>query len=542
MRSTFQAVALFGFLTALPAQAQAPHHEVDPKLFPGIAASTELVWHDCYTVFKCARLTVHAKVDDPRKPKKVKPNCGPTVDLAIVKLPYVPVAGGSPHQGAVHVSLGGWSSSSTNFLVRFGEDYAPLFAGYDLLAIDYRGWGWSTPSFRCFASEDERKQFALSEPQLLGSNDAAYSAREKRADEFAKKCKKNGEDVGRLMGTYSNAVDHYTVMRAENRTKMGFWGVSSGAHLGQTIAQVYPEVVDKFLFDSPAPSSLAFTVTTAQGSQIKDAERGLDAFFYTCLQAPPGNCSFVGTSTTTSQLRTRYTALEAKIKTKPLSVTGLDGKFDWSALHTFLTTSLHGPGWFPVLGGVLSEVEAGAAGGWIGYVMTQVLNQAPAPLPLLSEEAPFEGILSGVCIDEKRHLKNKNDFESYFSTLAKAAPSVASIFAEWRLICSKWKIDPINVLDDTSGGPVKTQGKIVVLNGVGDPASSIEGAKGIAARFSPSVFVKNLAAGHTSFTASSNCLFGVFYTFFVLGQMPAEGTTCGDIFQPPFGVQLPSSF
>lgn len=52
------------------------------------------------------------------------------------------------------------------------------------------------------------------------------------------------------MGTYSNAVDHYTVMKADNRTKMGFWGISSGAHLGQTIAQVYPEVVDKFLFDS----------------------------------------------------------------------------------------------------------------------------------------------------------------------------------------------------------------------------------------------------------------------------------------------------
>ncbi|WQF84200.1 Putative alpha/beta hydrolase-1, peptidase S33 tripeptidyl aminopeptidase-like protein [Colletotrichum destructivum] len=541
MRSFLTAVSLLGFL-ALPSQAQKPHHDVDPAHFPGITPSTELVWHDCYTVFKCARLKVHAKVTDPRKPKKVKGNCGqPTVDLAIVKLPYVPVSGGPPHQGAVHVSLGGWSSSSTNFLVRFGEDYAPLFAGYDLIAIDYRGWGWTTPAFRCFASEEERKQFALSEPQLLGTDDAAYTAREKRAEDFAKRCKKNGEDVGRFMGTYSNAVDHYTVMKADNRTKMGFWGISSGAHLGQTIAKVYPEVVDKFLFDSPAPSSLAYTVTTAQPSQIKDAERGLDAFFYTCLHAP-ANCSFAGSSTTTAELRSRYTALETKLKTKPLGGTGTDKKFDWSALHSFLTIAIHGPGWFPVLSNVLTEAETGAVGGWIGYVLTSVLHQVPAPLPLLTEDAPFEGILAGVCTDELRHIKSKDDFESYFKSMTDAAPSVASIFSEWRLVCSKWKIDPVNRLDDTSGGPVRTQGKFVVLNGVGDPASSVEGAKGVVARFSPGVLVKTLAAGHTSFAATSNCLFGVFYTFFVLGQMPAEGTTCGDLFTAPFGVQLPPSF
>ncbi|TQN72584.1 hypothetical protein CSHISOI_02894 [Colletotrichum shisoi] len=448
MRSFPTAVSLLGFL-ALPSQAQKPHHDVDPARFPGITPSTDLVWHDCYSVFKCARLAVHAKVTDPRKPKRVKGNCGkPTVDPAIVKLPYVPVSGGPPHQGAVHVSLGGWSSSTTNFLVLFGEDYAPLFTGHDLIAIGYRGWGWTTSAFRCFASEEERKQFALSEPQLLGADDAAYTTREKRAEDFENRCKKNGEDVGRLMGTYSNAVDHYTVLKADNRTKMGFWGISSGAHLGQTIAQVYPKVVDKFLFDSPAPSSLAYTVTTAQPSQIKDAERGLYAFFYTCFHAP-ANSSFAGSSTTTAELRSRYTALETKLKTKPLGGTGTDRKFDCN---------------------VLTEAETGMVGGWIGYVLTSVLHQVPAPLPLLTEDAPFEGILAGVCTDELRHIKGEDDFKSYFKSMTDAAPSVASIFSEWRLVCSKWRIDPVNRLDDTSGGPVRKQGKFVVLNGVGDPA------------------------------------------------------------------------
>ncbi|KAF4834554.1 putative hydrolase [Colletotrichum tropicale] len=537
------AICLLGSFINLAVHAQNPHHAIDPTLFAGIKPNTELEWHACYSVFKCARLTVHAKIDKPRKSKKVKGKCGqPTVDLAIVKLPYVAAPGGTPHQGAVHVALGGWSSSSTNFLVRFGEDYAPLFAGYDLLAIDYRGWGWTTPSFRCFATEDDRKQFALSEPPLLGADDAAFSLREERAEEFGKKCKKNGEDVGRFMGTYANAVDHYTVMKAENRTKMGFWGISYGAHLGQTIAQLYPETVDKFLFDSPTPSSLAYTVTQAQPSQIKDAERGLEAFFYTCINSAPGTCAFANTSKTTAAIRARYTALETKLKSKPLSIPGSDSKFDWSALHTFTTTALHAPSWFPVLAGVFAEVENGRAGAAIAGAVSSSLAVPPAPLPLLTEEAPFEGILSGVCIDECQRIKNTNDFKAYLKNMVTAAPSVAPIFADWRLVCSKWEIDPANRLPDVSSEPVRTQGKIVVLNGVGDPASSVEGAKSVAARFSPSVFVRNLAPGHTSFVAASNCLFGLFYTFFVLGQMPAEGYTCGDVFAPAFGVQIPAGF
>lgn len=278
---------------------------------------------------------------------------------------------------------------------------------------------------------------------------------------------------------------------------------------------------------------------------IKDAERGLEAFFYTCLKAGSATCAFAGSSDTTKSLRARYDSIDAKLKKQPITVAaGQAKKFDWSALHNLVSIALHGPGLFPLLAGVLAETESGKPGQAITYAMTSVLNAAPEPLPLLTENPAFEGILAGACLDESRHVKNEKEFQAYFKAMTDAAPSVAPIFAEWRLVCSKWKIDPVNkLLDDVSGRPVKTQGKIVVLNGVGDPASSVDSARAIAARFSAGVFVKNLAAGHTSFAAASNCLFGLFYTFFVLGMMPAEGHTCGDIFAPAFGsVQIPATF
>ena len=86
---------------------------------------------DAISTYHSYSQQVAAKIPD--NPKET--GCGEKVTLAIVKLPYIQTEGAPPRKGAVHVALGGWSQSSTNFLVQFGEDYAPVFVGYDLVAI-----------------------------------------------------------------------------------------------------------------------------------------------------------------------------------------------------------------------------------------------------------------------------------------------------------------------------------------------------------------------------------------------------------------------
>lgn len=255
------------------------------------------------------------------------------------------------------------------------------------------------------------------------------------------------------------------------------------------------------------------------------------------------DCALKGGSTTTAELRDRYEVVDAALKAKPLPVPNSPIKFDWSALHSLLSLSEHNPAFFPVLGGVLAELEAKSPLGWIPYALT-VLSAPPPPLPLLDESAPFEGILSGVAIDEASHIKNNNDFRHYLQDMLDAAPSVGSIFAEWRLIGQKWSIETINRY---SGNfvPVNvsaTNGKFVIVNNVADPAASMVSAENVAGSFTPSGLVKNIAAGHTSFVALSDCLFGVMYQLFVLDILPAPGSSCENIYAPPFGIQLPLTF
>lgn len=70
-----------------------------------------------------------------KRGRGIRRNCGTVdqVELAIVKIPADTST--VPYKGAIHVALGGWSQSSTNFVVGFGALYKDLYAGYDLLAI-----------------------------------------------------------------------------------------------------------------------------------------------------------------------------------------------------------------------------------------------------------------------------------------------------------------------------------------------------------------------------------------------------------------------
>ena len=293
------------------------------------------------------------------------------------------------------------------------------------------------------------------------------------------------------------------------------------------------------------PSDLAYTVTTAQPVENKDSTKALEAFFYTCLHAGPTNCSFAGTSSTTAELRARFDAVDTALKTHPIPVDGSPVPFTWSIFRTFLSIALHTAPYFPVLGGVLAEAEMGGAVGWIPYAMFNVTLVPPAPRPFLDETAPLDGVLSGVCIDAQQgHHGAAGNFDAYLAGMFAAAPAVAPLFADWRLVCSKWAFETENKFPlGHLGQPVKTNGSILVVNNVADPACSLEGAESVVDRFSPSYLVKNNAAGHTTFTASGPCLFGYIYQFFVLGMTPAPGSECAEIDPKlaPFGLQLPAT-
>ena len=198
-----------------------------------------------------------------------------------------------------------------------------------------------------------------------------------------------------------------------------------------------------------------------------------------------------------------------------------------------------------MLGGVLAEAEARAPLGWIPYALLNVVGAPPPPrFPAADENAVPEGNLAGPAIDEASHVRDNNNFRHYLDALLAAAPTVGPLFAEWRLVGQKWDIRPVNRYP---GGfaPVDlsaTGGKVLLHNNAGDPAVSDEASAAVAAKFRPSAVFRTAGAGHTLFSALSDCAFGVIYRFFNLDMLPDPGFVCSPLQTPPFGVELPLTF
>jgi hypothetical protein len=295
---------------------------------------------------------------------------------------------------------------------------------------------------------------------------------------------------------------------------------------------------------------LALTTTTGVISQIQDSSKALQAFFYTCLQAGKSVCAFAASSTTTAQLSSRYAALDESLKKRSLKVTGFPDGFDWSHLHSLVSAALHSPSeLFPLLSDVLTEAENKKPQTAIPFVLANLVTGSPQPTlaeTLAGTGTHWEGILSGVAIDGATKLKTDNDYRHYRDDLLAAVPTTGPVFASWRLAQMYWQIETINrapanltsgVVNLSAGG-----GKVVVMANVADPAASIAAAESVASKFSPSVIIKNLGAGHTSFQTLNGCFFGIIYQLFVLDLLPDPSNPCDGLFAPPFGVQLPPNF
>ncbi|KXJ85066.1 hypothetical protein Micbo1qcDRAFT_181126 [Microdochium bolleyi] len=531
-------------IAGVSAQAP-PNRVVDPTVFPKIKPSNKLEWTDCYEVFKCARLSVPGKLRG--RPSKDR------IQIAIIRLPYKRVNESMPAEslGTIHVQLGGWSASSTVELPSpFGESFTPLFAGYELLAIDYRGYGWSPPSINCFTSEQERQTYALSEPPLLGSSANSADVWDARGKDFSSRCATNAANAVKYAGSYAAAADHVAVMKAMGQHKINFWAVTSGAVVASTVAYKWPQHVGKILLDAPAPASLSYTSTTAQAYAIQDADKALTAFLYICLKADPKGptpCNFTGASTTLADIRGRFDKIEADLKRRTdggIAVQGFERRFDWSVFKYVESLPLFVPALFPVLAGVLSELESGQYAGFVPFALANFTYQPVPPLPMLTEDPTFDGLLAGACIDATKPPRTRAQFDAYYADLEQRVPSVAPLFAGAPLTCKSWGVRTVNRCCGPYAADIgKHGGKVVILNNVADPASSVENARRIRDSFKgAAAVVESVVAGHTSFVATSDCLNKVIFEFFATGTVPKDGLRCEGAHAQAFGVPLPGDF
>lgn len=444
------------------------------------------------------------------------------------------------------------TTNSTNGVIQNIPDFAPLIPNFDIIGIDRRGTGYTTPTLKCFNDNDERNAWIQSEPAVLGSSKAATRAHRERAKKFAKQCGKLSGDALKWMGTYPSAVDIHTVMKAIGEKKINFHGFSSGTHTAHTFAALYPEAVGKFVLDGKllpvlptrrliplavVRSDIAYTIIDNQPDSIVDAELDIEGFFITCAAAGNDACPFLGSSTTAAQLKSRFSAIDKKLKEKSVVNPGFK-PFDYSAFHRFLTVVVQDSGtWYPRLADLLVDLEAGKQGPGLQYVSGVVFANPPS-LPPLDATPPFEQIQAAICIDAATVSKNSKDFDRYLASMIKTSPSVGGVLAQTNLYCTEWNVKPANrfpVHQVQSYRPSQFAGKVLYVSNTADPFCPLDSAYYMKSRYfkDKATIAIDHAAGHTSIVQGtlsgltgfpSLGIFDIIYRFMNLEQTPASGS------------------
>ncbi|MEU6096312.1 alpha/beta hydrolase [Streptomyces sp. NPDC047079] len=224
------AVMVAGLLTAVPADASAPHGA-------DTAQAAGLTWQKCattaYPTLQCTSVSVPLNYANPR---------GRQITVALSRVPHT----AKTSQGPLLVNPGGPGGSGLK-LAGFVASALPkaVAAQYDVIGFDPRGVGKSEPALDCRPGH-----FDPVRPDSVPSTFALEQANLERARSFAVACATKYASVLPYINTVNAARDLDAVREALGAEKVSYFGYSYGTYLGAVYAKLFPQRVHRLVLDS----------------------------------------------------------------------------------------------------------------------------------------------------------------------------------------------------------------------------------------------------------------------------------------------------
>ncbi|MGY0233312.1 alpha/beta hydrolase [Longispora urticae] len=233
----------------------------------GPATGAPLTWHTCVTGpddesgaaleaagASCAELAVPLDYSRPY---------GRTISVALSRIPATDPA---HRRGVLLPNPGGPGDPALDLVVELAEVAPDLAARYDLVGMDPRFVGRSTP-LKCQWDTGHSMRGA-------GPNRQTFAATATRARELAAGCVRGNEDLLAHASTRNTARDMDRVRAALGEPKVSYLGWSGGSYLGAVYTQLFPGRVDRFVLDSAVdPDAYGPGVTRAMGAATEAALR-----------------------------------------------------------------------------------------------------------------------------------------------------------------------------------------------------------------------------------------------------------------------------
>ncbi|KAH8657768.1 Alpha/Beta hydrolase protein [Xylariales sp. PMI_506] len=439
--------------------------------------------------FECGNLTVPIDYDHPDNG---------TLDLWVSRRR---ATGNETSLGVLLFNPGGPGGAASDVFAGLVQGL-PAFSqavldSYDIIAVDPRGIGYSTP-IQC-------------DPDVWSESELMYATDQDSFDKLVAYNKAVGQSCETLTGPLLNFMDSIStvkdfeaVRKALKEDKISFLGFSYGTFLGQIYAALYPEQVGRFVLDGITNHAEAYSAGLL--TEAATFEATLNQFFEWCDATT--DCALHGQDVPT--LLDTVTGPSASVPTVPggPNATGED-----------ILLSIQGG---------LVFVDLTTSWAELSVALNQTIFDNNATT-LVSGDGNLNSAFSNravMCQDYGTIAQGPADL-ARIATVAKViAPHTRGVTQNLETLayCIGWPAPLSNPPRSWTPEEVEKMPQMLLVNSFYDPETSVHWALGVRDQIPQAVNIFRNGSGHSSYWLQGDTA-AAMDEFFLTGTLPVDGTT-----------------
>ncbi|MBZ4318224.1 alpha/beta hydrolase [Streptomyces huiliensis] len=461
----------------------------------------KLRWHSCGSgksaAFDCADMKVPLDYSVPR---------GGDITLAVSRKK---AAGPGKRLGSLLVNPGGPGGSAIGYLQGHVAAKYPssVRARYDLVAVDPRGVGRSTP-VTCL-SDGEMDGYAQSDPTPQNSVETRrFVANLKK---FANGCAARAGRVLRHVSTVEAARDMDVLRALLGDEKLHYVGASYGTFLGATYAELFPSRVGRLVLDGALDPSL--DQERVNREQAAGFQTAFTAFARDCARHTDCPLGTRGPEDAGNRLR----SFLAKVDAHPLP-TGQPRRLTEGLATTGVIAAMYDEAAWPALRKALAL--AAADNGSVLLALSDAYYERNAKGSYSNLMAANAAVN---CLDAPPAFHGPDDVRQALPAFRKASPVLGEVLAWASLSCAYW---PTHATGHPHRITARGAAPILVVGTTRDPATPYPWARSLASQLSSGHLLTYDGDGHTAYTRGSSCVDSAIDSYLLTGTPPRSGLRC----------------
>ncbi|CAM5403578.1 Alpha/beta hydrolase OS=Streptomyces alboniger OX=132473 GN=CP975_06070 PE=3 SV=1 [Streptomyces alboniger] len=443
---------------------------------------------------ECATVEVPMDYEDPE---------GETTRIAVSR---IRAEKPSDRRGVLLLAPGGPGGSGLDNPSGKGQKLPqPIRDRYDLIGIDPRGMGHSSPVDCGFALAD----LGAANQRPWPGPDGSVTDTMRTAHRMSAACARSGGELIRHISTANNARDLDRVRAALGERQLSVWATSYGTYATAVYRQLFPHRTDRVVLDSvddPDPAQVGRGWLAAH-------ERGVEDTFpvFARWASSPGTPGRL--AETPAEVRELVLRLAERLDSAPIPWEGANPvQLNGDVLRQAVLTALYDPDSFPRLAELIRAARTG--------------GELPAP-----QTQPEEALQNSAAVGTAT-LCNDVRWPTSPAVYAKGVaesrvryPLTAGMPRN-ALPCAAWpyrpRENPVRITDD---GP----SNVLLIQNERDPATPLAGARAMRRALGGRAEMVTVdSTGHNSYLNNGNaCGDRTVTHFLATGERPGGDTYCG---------------